>query len=397
MLPITDARPEPMKTILYFYEGFHKKSGLPRYDPFEYRFLDVLCKKYRVIVAVFTRGERSRVTERLAPENTEIVFIRDLPIVNRLPPMIVWPLQTIVRILQVALLVRTVRSDMVYSNWITRSSGFYCAVVNFHPFLATAWGTDILIEAKESRILRAFARFTLRVADAVIVDSEVQRKAVLELGCNPSKIVSFPWGIELDKFKPEKDTAMREELGWARERIIVSTRMHYPVYGIEYLLRAISLILAKAKDARFLIIGDGPLLKHHRELAKELGIEDQVRFLGLVSNDMMPRALNSADIYVTTSFSDGTSASLLEAMACGLPVVASKIPANEEWIKPGENGFLVPPGDSMELAECIVSVLRNDQLRLRMSAQSLRIAAERADWKKNSMLFEKCVSDLLDS
>jgi len=385
------------KTILYFYLGFHESSGLPRYNPFDYRFLDVLCKRYRVIVALFTRGGSMHLTERIAPANVEIVFIRDFPAPKRIPAVILWPLRTFTRVLCIAFLLRSIRPDLVNGNWITRSSGFYCALTDFHPFLATAWGSDVLIEARKSLILRAFGQFTLRLADAVIVDSEVQRRAVLDLGCNPSKIYCFPWGIDLKKFKPAKDITLRVQLGWSNERIIISTRMHFPHYGIEHLLKAIPLILAKAKDVRFLIIGDGPLLQHHKNLVNELGVGDKVKFLGLVPNDHMPTFLNCADIYVSTSYSDGTSASLLEAMACGLPIVATKIPANEEWIIAGENGFLVPAADSLKLAECIVAILQNDRMRLRMGRKNLRLASQRADWKKNSLVFEKCVSDLLSS
>lgn len=392
----THPHADGMKTVLFFYAGFNDKLGLPGYNPYEYRFLDVLCKKYRVVVVVFRRGGRKRLTEKIAPANVEFAYVDDFPIFNHLPPIVAWPLKAITHILQVALLIHGIRPDVVDANWVTRSTGFYCAVVNFHPLLTTAWGSDILVEAKKSFVLRAFARFTLRVADAVIVDSEIQRKAVLQLGCSPSKIYCFPWGIDLDKFKQTKDKTIRSELGWAGdEKIIVSTRMHSPIYGIEHLIRAIPQILKEVRDARFLIIGAGPLLQYHKDLANELGVSDKVKFLGVVPNDLIVKVLNSADVYVSTSFSDGTSASLLEAMACGLPIVATRIPANEEWLAQGKNGFLVRPGDSLELAKCVLSILRNDRLRLSMSAQNRRTTAEKADWKKNSLVFEKCISDLL--
>lgn len=387
---------DTMKTILYFYVGFHGKSGLPSFNSFEYRFLETFCKKYRVVVAVFTRGGK-HLTDRIAPANAEIVYIRDLPLIHRIPEVIRWPIQTVVHILQVAILIRSIRPDLVNGNWITRLSGFYCAVANFHPLLATAWGSDILIEAKESRILRAFARFTLRVADAVIIDSEVQRRAVLELGCKSSKVYCFPWGIDLDKFRPNRSLRNPFEPGRNQTKVVVSTRMHSAVYGVEYLIRAIPPIISKVKEARFLIVGDGPLFEYHKKLARELGVNDQVKFLGRVRNDLIPTVLNSGDLYVSTSFSDGTSASLLEAMACGLPVVATRIPANEEWIEPGENGFLVSPGNSSELAEFISAILQDDRLRMAMRAQNLKLAKERADWKKNSLVLEQCICDLLNT
>jgi len=92
---------------------------------------------------------------------------------------------------------------------------------------------------------------------------------------------------------------------------------------------------------------------------------------------------------------NGSSASLMEALACGSPVVVTDIAGNREWIRDGENGFLVPPGDTGTLAVRIVKLLQNDGLRSRMSHANLRLAGIRADWKKNSLVLEKCLNDLL--
>jgi glycosyltransferase involved in cell wall biosynthesis len=239
------------------------------------------------------------------------------------------------------------------------------------------------------------ARLTLRAADGVIVDSEIQRKAVLSMGCRSSKVYCFPWGIDLDLFRPERTRGIREELGWLHDKIVVSTRKQLPIYGVEYLVRAMPLVLARMKDVKLLVIGEGPLLEYHKALTKHLGIENQVKFLGNVPNQVLPAFLNAGDVYVSTSFSDGSSASLMEAMACGLPVVVSRIPANEEWVVHGENGFLVKPGDSVTLADCLVKALQDERLRLLMGEANLEVAKKRADWRVNSLVLEKSVSDLL--
>jgi glycosyltransferase involved in cell wall biosynthesis len=239
------------------------------------------------------------------------------------------------------------------------------------------------------------ARLTLRAADGVIVDSEIQRKVVLNIGCRPSKIYSFPWGIDLSLFRPKRTKAIREELGWLHDKIVVSTRRQLPLYGVEYIIRAMALLLPRMSDVKLLVIGEGPLLEYHKSLTKRLGIENQVKFLGNVANHLLPAILNSVDVYVSTSFSDGSSASLMEAMACGLPVVVTRIPANEEWVIHGENGFLVKPGDSVTLADYLIKVLQDERLRLLMQEANLEVAKKRADWKANSLVLEKAVSDLL--
>jgi glycosyltransferase involved in cell wall biosynthesis len=263
--------------------------------------------------------------------------------------------------------------------------------------LATAWGDDILIEPKRSRIFRIFAAFTLRAADGVIVDSEVQRKAAVDLGCEPSKIYCFPWGIDLHKFRPEEESypKLRTDLGWQNCKVVVSTRMHYPTYDVKTLIESVPVVLSKVKDARFIVAGDGKLLEYHKSLASLLRVDHAIRFMGLVPNDQLPEVLNSADAYVSTSLSDGTSASLIEAMSCGLPVIVTRIPANEEWVVHGKNGLLFPPGDSRTLADYIVSILLNGKLRSRMREENIELARNKADWMKNSQVFLRCVEDLL--
>jgi glycosyltransferase involved in cell wall biosynthesis len=390
----------PNGKILYFYHDKSRQgnellaSGPPRFHVREYRFLETLSRKHEIIVAVLTHHPK-QLWGKIASEGTSLLHLRDLPLPRCVPLPARVLFEAMSRIMAVALLLRTLRPSIVVGNWITRDSGLYCALVGYHPFLAVAWGTDILIEARKSRILRILARFTLRAADGVIVDSEIQRRVALSLGCRSSKIYCFPWGIDLHRFRPERTNRIREELGWLHDKIVVSTRNQLRIYGVEYLVRAMPLILARTKDVKLLVIGDGPLLEYHKSLVKHLGIENQVKFLGHVANHLLPPILNAGDVYVSTSFSDGTSISLMEAMACGLPVVVSRIPANEEWVVHGENGFLVKPGDSVTLADSIIRVLQDKRLRLLMGKKNLKIAKGRADWRVNSLVLEKSISDLI--
>jgi len=380
------------KTILYFY--LHGQRERPLYNPFEYRFLEALCKNYEVVVAYFSRSRHYKNDPNLAPKCVRFIPVRDFPSMH-LPTLMRWPFETITRSIIVALIIRSLRPSVVFANWITRSSGLYCALSSFHPLVVAAWGSDILVEAKKSRVLRILGRFTVRVADAVIVDSIVKRKALLDLDCVPSKIHSFPWGIDLDKFRPKRlARTEQEEHRSPGSRIVVSTRMHFPIYGVEYLIRAIPAVLSQMRGVTFLVAGDGPLREYHASLARKLGIQEHVRFPGAIPNDLMPDLLNGADVYVSTSLSDGASASLMEALACGLPVIVTDIPGNKEWVRDGKNGFLVPVCDSEALARQVTRILRDEHLMSSMKKANVKIARERADWKRNSLMFQNCVSKL---
>ena len=109
---------------------------------------------------------------------------------------------------------------------------------------------------------------------------------------------------------------------------------------------------------------------------EELGLKDHVYFAGKVNDEKMAECLNAADIYITTSQSDGTSASMLEAMACGLPVIVSNAPAYYEWVEDGVNGFIVPRGDSEALTKHLCVLLSNQKLCSKMGQRNLQIARQ---------------------
>jgi len=392
-----------VKTIYYFYLHFGSHfyfrygSDSPVFDQAEYQMLEALCKKYNVVIVLFRRSRKTQIKANLAPRTAKWLILDDFPLTKDFPKLMRWPIETLTRTLRVAVLLRAHRPDLVDGNWITRLGGLYCALARYHPFLATAWGEDILVEAKKSRVFHLLGKLTIRAADAVIVDSVIQKYAVLDLGGNSSKICCFPRGIDSGKFKPEKPSRFGRELRWTNGKIVISTRNHFPVYGIENLIRAIPIVLETVGDAKFLIAGAGPLLEHHKSLATALGIDKSVKFLGHISHEQIPDILNASDVYVSTSFLDGSSVSLLEAMACGLPVVVTRIPGNEEWVMDGVNGFLVPPGNISALAKSVVKLLKEPNLRSEFGEANVEILHRRAVWDVNSRVFEKCVSDLLAS
>lgn len=108
----------------------------------------------------------------------------------------------------------------------------------------------------------------------------------------------------------------------------------------------------------------------------------------------MPDYLNAADVYVSTSLSDGTSLSLLEAMACALPVVVTEIPSNKEWVINGQNGFLAPPKNPNEVSKRVLTVLKNSNIREEMGQRNLSIAKDKADWIKNVDKLERIYESL---
>lgn len=128
---------------------------------------------------------------------------------------------------------------------------------------------------------------------------------------------------------------------------------------------------------------------------QELGLVDIVYFAGMLDDRGMAQYLNATDIYMTTSLSDGTSACMLEAMACGLPVIVSDAPAYFEWVEDGINGYIVPRRNSTVLAERLIALLQDPVQCRKMGQRNLQIARERADWERNSDVFEGIYEGLM--
>lgn len=286
-------------------------------------------------------------------------------------------------------LLHQIQPDILHTGWV-QDHGFFGALCGFHPVLSMPWGSDILIQPHDSIFGKWITRFTLKKADMITCDCQVVKNKIVELsGCRPDKIVVFPWGIDLETFRPECSNQIRKKLGWEHKKILICTRnFDIRAHAVEYFIMAIPAILERCPDVRVILVGAGPLEHEYRELVSKLGLDDAVHFAGWLNEVQMAEHLNAADVYVSTSLSDGTSASLLEAMACGLPVVVSDAPANLEWVKDGDNGYIVPRKKPDILAERIITLLANESLRREMRARNLKIAQEKADWNKNFTVLE---------
>jgi glycosyltransferase involved in cell wall biosynthesis len=233
------------------------------------------------------------------------------------------------------------------------------------------------------RIGRWSARYTLSRSSVLLCDCETVAQQAVSLGMKRDRIVVFPWGVDLDLFSPGEDLGLLDELGWTGKFVLLSTRSWEPIYGPEVLIQGFIQAAEKHPDLRMIMMGGGSLEGRIKDALQQAGLSDRVFFAGSVANDQLPDYYRAADLYVSASFSDGSSVSLLEAMACGTPALVSDIPANREGVERGKSGWWFRCGDALSLAEKVKQIRsKTDQLAT-VGKRARQLAEERANWEIN--------------
>ncbi|MHA1908415.1 MAG: glycosyltransferase family 4 protein, partial [Candidatus Thorarchaeota archaeon] len=206
-----------------------------------------------------------------------------------------------------------------------------------------------------------------------------------------------------DSFTRERRSEeLRNKLGLNGKTVVISLRTLEPLYDVESLIRAAPLVIEKNPNMHFVILGGGPLREELEQLSNDLGMADNITFIGRIPLAEMPVYLASSDIYVSTSLSDaGLAASTGEAMACERPVVVTDDPDNRLWIEDGVNGFIVPVTNPLALAEKILVLAGDEELRRDFGERSRKIIAERNDYNQEMgkvlAMYEKVIAEYSQS
>lgn len=205
----------------------------------------------------------------------------------------------------------------------------------------------------------------MRRVDAFIAISDEIRDGLLRDGVPAERIHRISNFVEPGVFYPPapgEKVRLKAAFGYEGRTLVLFAGRLVPRKGVEYLLRAWKAVVSGFPEARLLILGDGPLQEELEKCATDLGISGSARFAGRVDN--VPEYLRAADVFVLPSLQEGLPNSLLEAMACGLPVVATKIGGTSDVARDGGNAVLVPPANESGLAVGLTHLLRTPEARV---------------------------------
>ena len=284
------------------------------------------------------------------------------------------PLNLLLTINRIRNLVKQINPDIIDAHYVTHY-GFFAALTG-KPFICSAWGSDIVILPKQSKLIRAITKFTLKRTKAVTCDAYHMAKAIEDLGTDKEKIKLIYYGVDLEKINPDN---FREKFKRENDKPVITTvRNLEPRYDTETIIKSIPVVLKEFPDAKFIVIGDGSQRAHLEELAKSLNCSENVEFTGRLANERLPEYFVRSDVYVSTSLADGgLGAATAEAMACELAVVVTNFGDNRQWVEDGKNGFVIGLKDHENLASKIIELLRDKSLREQMGKMNRTIITER--------------------
>jgi len=293
-------------------------------------------------------------------------------------------------------IVRQIGPDVIHAHYMTHY-GFLAAFSGFHPAVMTAWGSDVLIEPKTSKIKNFQVKYALKRADLLTCDGENTASAMVALGQRPEKIKRIYFGVDTKRCYPALrdehfyDSMKKEPAG----KVVINIRGFGDVYDPSTFFNAIPAVLEKHPGTIFVMAREQEERKKYEEMAKTMGISDSIKFIGNIQFAKLPVYLASADIYVSTSISDsGIAASTAEAMACGTPVISTEVGDIRIWVEDGKNGLIFQKGDSKALADHMLFLLSDDEKRRAMGAESRRIIEEKQDYYKEMAKVENIYKEL---
>jgi glycosyltransferase involved in cell wall biosynthesis len=278
---------------------------------------------------------------------------------------------------------RKIKPDLIHAGPI-QTCAFLVALTGFRPLFAMSWGYDLMDEVHKSTWMERITRYALRRSTFFTSDAHVTCNKAVAYGMNPEHTVVFPWGVDLQHFSPTTDDRRQTTIHSPRSMVLFCNRGWESYYGVDVLARAFVKVAQQNENVSLVLLGGGSQGQVIRGILQNGGVLDRVTFGGYVSQKDLPDWYHDADLYISPSHVDGSSVSLMEAMACGMPCLVSDIPGNKEWITEGENGWLFRDSDANHLAEKILAAISQREKWPEIGRAGRRSAEMRADWQKNA-------------
>ncbi len=265
------------------------------------------------------------------------------------------------------------KPDLIHAHYVT-GFALWALFTKFSPTVLSVWGADI-IDFPKSFISRMWLKYVFKKSTHITATSKFLANAVLKLRPSAEKDLSvIPFGVELP------DSC--EQLSESGSIRLCFIKMHKLKYGPDVLLKAMVKVIKVIPDISLSMAGEGEMTPKLIKMVEELGIKKNVDFTGFIPNNEIYSFIMKHDIMVMPSVMDSESfgVAVIEASACGRPVIASKVGGVHEVLIDDKTGILVPPNDVEKLAEAIIKLAQNADMRNKMGKQGYDFVKKNYSW-----------------
>jgi len=280
-------------------------------------------------------------------------------------------------------LLRSEKFDLIHAHWLI-PQGFIAALSLLItrlkiPLLCTSHGGDLF--ALKGKGLQRLKRWVMGKSAALTVVSTAMKKTVVDMGVDPEKVEVIPMGVDLKGlFTPDPSVQRKTD-----ELLFVGRLVEKK--GVQSLLEAMPNVMEKHPTVRLVLAGSGPVEQELRQQAQRLHLSERVDFLGMVAQTQLPALYQRATIaifpFVVAKSGDQEGFGLVqvEAMGCECPVIAGDLPAIHDIITHEENGLIFPSGNAQVLADAIIKLLDEPELRARLAGEGRKSVVQKFDWE----------------
>lgn len=291
--------------------------------------------------------------------------------------------------------VKKIDPDIINAHYLT-SYGLVGILMEPRLFVASPWGSDILVTPHKNKLFYFLTKIILKRAKLVTSDSNFMTDEIINFGIAGEKIITQPMGVDLDIIK--NSVYMKDNLFANDEIKILSLRTLTKNSNIDSIIKALKILTDNDRGKKYILnIANGGIEDRSLKcLVKTLNLESHVNFMGFLNRDRLISEMTKNEIYVSIPTSDSTSVSLLEAMGIGLYPIVSDIPTNREWINDGVNGSLMPvPLHPEQISNSILSTIsRLDYVKKALNF-NFDVINKKAIWENNMRIIAKKYEELI--
>lgn len=278
---------------------------------------------------------------------------------------------------------REYKPDVVNVHYVA-GYGSMARWAGLRPLVLNCYGSDIFTVPSSGWINRTILRKTLRYADAIASTSKAMADAARVVLGDPNKEITVtPFGVDTTRFSPSTEKIKH------KRPVITIVKYLEPIYDIELLIRAFSLAYDQLDEKPELrIYGSGHLKDELVALCRELGKEDSITFFETIPNTEVPNVIRDCDIFVNCSKKESFGVTVVEGMACGVPVVVTDCPGPREVVDDGVTGIVLKDREPQTMADTFIKLLNDGELREKMGRAGRERVLELYDWSNNVKTLE---------